>query len=119
VRREPVENVHPVVRRHPVTGEEALYVNSQFTTRIVGLKKEESDNLLTFLFDHVSKGGDFQARIRWAPNTVVLWDNRVCVHTPVVDFVGAAGRRHGCRITPQAERPVPGWEGLGLGWEGE
>ncbi|KZT58276.1 TauD-domain-containing protein [Calocera cornea HHB12733] len=114
VRREPVEHVHPVVRRHPVTGEESLYVNSQFTTRIEGLKKEESDNLLNFLFDHVGKGGDFQARIKWSPNTVVLWDNRICVHTPVVDFGPSGQRRHGCRITPQAERPIAAWEGLEL-----
>ena len=47
VRRDPVEHVHPVVRKHPVTGEEALYVNRQFTRRIVGFKKEESGMLIT------------------------------------------------------------------------
>ena len=42
VRRDPVEHIHPVVRKHPVTGEEALYVNRQFTRPLVGFKKEES-----------------------------------------------------------------------------
>ncbi|KAF8604954.1 TauD-domain-containing protein [Ceratobasidium sp. AG-I] len=112
VRRDPVENVHPVVRRHPVTGEEALYVNQQFTTRIVGLKKEESDNLLTFLYNHVARVADAQARVNWEPNTVVLWDNRVTAHTAIIDFADSGERRHGARITPQAERPIPALDSL-------
>jgi sulfonate dioxygenase len=49
VKREPVENVHPLVRRHPVTGEKALFVNKQFSRRIVGLKLEESEAILNLL----------------------------------------------------------------------
>ncbi|KAF9458344.1 alpha-ketoglutarate-dependent sulfonate dioxygenase [Collybia nuda] len=115
VRREPVENIHPVVRRHPVTGEEALYVNRQFTRRIVGLKREESENILKFLFDHIDKSADLQARVKWQPNTVVLWDNRVTAHSAIVDYKESKERRHGARITPQAERPIPAGEGLDLG----
>jgi len=40
----------------------------------VGYKKEESDFLLKFLFDHIAKGQDFQTRVKWAPGTVVVWD---------------------------------------------
>lgn len=107
VRREPVENVHPVVRKHPVTGEEALYVNRQFTRRIIGLKREESDNILNFLYDHIDKSGDNQTRVKWTPYTVVLWDNRITAHSAIVDYGESMERRHGVRITPQAERPIP------------
>jgi len=107
VRREPVEHVHPIIRRHPVTGEEALYINRQFTRRIVGLKQEESDNLLNFLYDHIAKNADSQARLRWAPNTIALWDNRITAHSAIVDYKESKERRHGARITPQAERPIP------------
>ncbi|KAI0321349.1 hypothetical protein OF83DRAFT_1099931 [Amylostereum chailletii] len=114
VRREPVEHVHPVVRVHPVTGEEALYVNRQFTRRIVGLKREESENILNFLYDHIDKSGDNQARLKWSPNTVALWDNRNTAHSAIVDYGESLERRHGVRITPQAERPIPALESLNL-----
>ena len=73
VRRDPVANIHPIVRTHPVTGEKALFVNPQFTRMIIGYKKEESDFLLNFLYDHIAKGQDFQARVKWAAGTVVVW----------------------------------------------
>ncbi|KOS20546.1 Alpha-ketoglutarate-dependent sulfonate dioxygenase [Escovopsis weberi] len=103
-RREPVINSHPVVRTHPATGEKALYVNPQFTRDIEGFKKEESDALLGFLYNHLAYGADFQVRVRWEDRTVVVWDNRVTQHSALVDWQSGQ-RRHLARITPQAERP--------------
>ncbi|KAF4119912.1 sulfonate dioxygenase [Geosmithia morbida] len=103
-RREPVRSVHPIVRTHPGTGEKALFVNPQFTREIVGLKKEESDAILKFLYEHIAWGADFHARVKWEEKTVVVWDNRVTQHTALVDWKDG-DRRHLARITPQAERP--------------
>ncbi|CAJ2512222.1 Uu.00g052370.m01.CDS01 [Anthostomella pinea] len=103
-RREPVVTAHPIVRTHPATGEKALYINPQFTRDIVGMKKEESDMLLKFLYDHIAYGADFQARVKWEEGTVVVWDNRVTQHSALVDWK-TGQRRHLARITPQAERP--------------
>lgn len=104
VRREPIATVHPIVRTHPVTGEKALFVNPQFTRRIVGYKKEESDHLLNFLYQHIALGADLQARMKWEKNTVVVWDNRVTAHTAILDWTDGH-RRHLARLTPRAERP--------------
>jgi sulfonate dioxygenase len=52
-------------------------VNQSFTRRIVGYKDEESEYLLKFLFDHMSKGADFQIRARYEPGTVVVWVRRI------------------------------------------
>ncbi|KAL2866081.1 TauD/TfdA dioxygenase family protein [Aspergillus lucknowensis] len=103
VRRAPVVTEHPIVRTHPVTGEKALFVNA-LTTRIAGLKKEESDALLGFLVNHIGRGLEYQVRVRWEPKTVVIWDNRVTAHTAIVDWT-TTERRHLARLTPQAERP--------------
>lgn len=104
VRRDPVANIHPVVRTHPATGEKALYVNPQFTRRIVGFKKEESDYLLKFLYDHIALSADLQARVKWEKGTVVVWDNRVTAHSAILDWQDGQ-RRHLARLTPRAERP--------------
>lgn len=104
VRREPIATAHPLVRTHPVTGEKALYVNQQFTRHIEGFKQEESEYLLKFLYDHLAYSQDLQCRVKWAPGTVVVWDNRVTAHTANLDWQDGQ-RRHLARLTPQAERP--------------
>lgn len=105
VRRAPVTSIHPLVRSHPVTGEKALFVNPQFTRYIIGYKKEESEYLLKFLYDHMAFSQDLQCRVKWTPGTVVVWDNRVTAHSALLDWE-TKERRHLARITPQAEQPT-------------
>jgi hypothetical protein len=69
----------PVIRTHPVTGFKSLFVNREyvtscvwdqtdncnvkrFTKRIVELSPEESDDVLKFLFEHVTQNHDLQVR---------------------------------------------------------
>ena len=74
VRREPIDTVHPIVRTHPATGKKALFVNPQFTRQVVGFKKEESDYLLKFLYDHMTSSHDLQCRVKWENGSVVVFD---------------------------------------------
>lgn len=95
----PVE--HPVVRVHPLTGKKILYVNPTFTSHIKGLSRSQSDALLTQLFDLV-KTPEYQARLRWEPNTLAVWDNRSTQHYAVGDYFPAHRKLH--RITFTADQ---------------
>src|SRR5678815_4011346 len=66
---------HPVIRTHPVSGRKALFVNSGFTTRIVQMKRAESDAVLQFLFRHIETP-EFHCRFRWQERSIAFWDNR-------------------------------------------
>jgi taurine dioxygenase len=93
---------HPVIRTHPVSGRKVLFVNSGFTTRIVQLKRTESDALLQFLFRHVETP-EFHCRFRWRANSVAFWDNRCVQHHAMWDYYPQ--RRHGHRVTVRGDRP--------------
>jgi taurine dioxygenase len=76
---------HPVVRVHPVTKRRILNVNPQFVVKLRGVKDDESQTLLRFLYDQ-AKVPEYQLRVRWAPNTVVMWDNRSVQHYAPHDY---------------------------------
>ena len=46
------------------------------------------DTILRLLYDHIDRSSDLQARVKWTPNTVVLWDNRNTAH---VSLIGPCG----------------------------
>jgi len=96
------EAVHPLVRTHPVTGRKSLFANRGFTTRLMELKKHESDALLEMLFRH-AETPEFQCRFRWERHSVAFWDNRCALHRATFDYHPAV--RHGHRVTIKGDRP--------------
>ncbi|KAJ6094577.1 hypothetical protein N7467_002090 [Penicillium canescens] len=113
VRKDAVDTVHPLVRVHPVTGEKCLFLNGEFITRIQGLKDSEMKWLLDFLMNHLVTGHDFQARVRWQPRTIVMFDNRSTIHSAIVDYLDddyGAKARHIFRLIALAEKPIPVYE---------
>ncbi|KAG7722933.1 hypothetical protein KL949_000018 [Ogataea haglerorum] len=109
-RRDICRTEHPVVVVHPVTKKKALFVTPVYTESIVGMQKEESDALLSFLFGHIIRGQDFACRVRYDKGTVVVWDQRITCHSQTLDYPVNQYRRHGFRLTPLANRPIPAKE---------
>jgi taurine dioxygenase len=94
---------HPVVRTHPATGRQALYVNRLMTREIEGLPRQESDAILQQLFDHQEQP-QFVYEHVWRPGDILMWDNRCTLHART-DF-SAGERRMLRRVTILGEKPV-------------
>ncbi len=108
---------HPLVRVHPETGRLALFVNDQFTRRIVEMSHVESETLLTFLKQWATQDR-FCVRYSWTAGTVAIWDNRVTQHFVVNDF---DGERTIQRVTVLGDLPTgdpPRWEPYAPGRRG-
>ena len=74
-----------VVRAHPVTGRQGLFVNEGFTTRIVELSATESHAVLRQLFAHLCKP-EFTVRWRWKVGDLAFWGNRLTQHDATADY---------------------------------
>jgi taurine dioxygenase len=102
-RRDHPPVTHPVVRTHPETGRQGLFVNYGFTTRIKGLSSKESGAILRLLFEHIQKP-EFLVRWTWKPGALAFWDNRVTQHYAVNDYLPHRRIMH--RATVLGDRPI-------------
>ena len=98
-----LESVHPAVRSHPRTGRKALYVTNAYFKRFEGWSEEDSRPLVDYLAQQPYRI-QYQTRIRWQPNTVIVWDNRFLQHCGIHDYENE--RRHLVRTTVIGERPI-------------
>lgn len=96
-------NFHPLVRRHPFTGELSLYVDEVYAVGIEGMTFEESRPLLDFLTRHMTQHA-FTCRLRWEPGMIAMWDNRTALHLAANDYDGF--RREMYRTTVAGEKPA-------------
>jgi taurine dioxygenase len=75
--RTSVGTAHPIIIRHPVSGEKALYLGRRRNAYIMGLELAESERLLDEIWSYVDAA---VYRHKWALRDVVLWDNRTTMH---------------------------------------
>ena len=93
--------VHPLIRTHPETGRKCIFMGDQ-AQRLDGMSDAESKPLIDFLMTYIQRP-EFTCRIRWAPGTLVLWDNRCTCHYAIADYAGHTRRMH--RVTIQGDAP--------------
>ncbi len=96
-------NVHPVIRTHPETGRQLLYVNASYTVGFEGMTEAESKPLLDFLLEHGHRP-EFTCRFRWRNGSVAFWDNRCTKHLAIND--SGSFRRLMRRVQIAGDQPL-------------
>lgn len=71
--------IHPIVRTHPETGYNALYLGRRRHAYVVGLPVPDSEELLAELWSHATHQ-QFQWHHSWKVGDIVVWDNRCLLH---------------------------------------
>jgi taurine dioxygenase len=96
-------SMHPVVRTHPETGRQALYVCKAFTESFEDMTAAESAPLLNWLFAQSARY-EYTFRHTWRPRDLVVWDNRCALHYAIHDHGDAKRLLHRCTV--EGELPL-------------
>jgi len=94
----------PLVRRHPETGRDALYLNPMRCDAVEGMDEAAGDALLDALYAHCDQPR-FRYSHQWRPGDMLVWDNRAALHQATPVRVPGE-RRHMHRIMLRGDRPL-------------
>jgi taurine dioxygenase len=75
----------PVVIRHPISGEPALYLNTGRMEGIEGMSPDEGFALIDELYAHATQS-KYEYRHQWRVGDMVIWDNRSVMHQANADY---------------------------------
>ncbi|WP_185268712.1 TauD/TfdA dioxygenase family protein [Halopseudomonas xiamenensis] len=70
---------HPIIRKHPETGEETLFGCVGYIIGVEDMAEDEANQLLMELYTWQTRP-EFQYNHEWKPGMVVMWDNRSVLH---------------------------------------
>jgi len=94
--------VHPLVQRHPVSGQKSLYLG-MYAARVVGMPEDVGRKLLDDLEAHATRR-EFVYAHQWRLGDVVAWDNRCLLHRAARDYDLGGHRRILRRVVVQGAR---------------
>ena len=93
---------HPIVRTHPQSGHDALYLGRRPNAYIEGLSIDDSEALLNALWAHATRP-EVAWHHTWGRGDILVWDNRCVMHHR--NPFDPAARRVMHRIQCKGERP--------------
>ena len=93
---------HPIVRTHPDTGYDALYLGRRPNAYINGLTIQDSEALLDALWTHATRP-ELTWHHEWRAGDILMWDNRCVMHRR--DPFDAGARRVMHRVQCAGDNP--------------
>tara|TARA_B100000513_G_C11880156_1_gene179002 strand:- start:128 stop:961 length:834 start_codon:yes stop_codon:yes gene_type:complete len=78
---------HPMIKIHPETKKECLFINPVYTINIEGFSEDESQQLLWELYEHMIQDQFIYEHV-WNENMLIMWDNRTVMHQATGGYDG-------------------------------
>ncbi len=84
---------HPLIKRHPETGEEVLFFSISYTIGIEGMNDKDALQFLIELHEWCERD-EFIYRHKWERDMLILWDNRSVNHRATGGYEGHRRELH-------------------------